>query len=141
MRVLVGGAFNLLHPGHLYFLEEAKKYGDELIVVIATDETVSRKKGFRPVFSAEERKVLVEGLKPVDRAVIGFDEEEFVKIVEIERPDVIVLGKDQEISKKQLEEQLEERGLKPKVIRLDAELKKYSTEWLMEEIRELQKSE
>ena len=133
MRVLVGGTFNLLHPGHVFFLEKAKKLGDELIVAIATDRVVA-KKGFS-LFSAEERMVMVNELKVVDRAVIGSDSD-FLKIVEIEKPDVIALGSDQKLSEEELKEQLKERGLDVRVVRIKERLGSYSTAKILKKIRE-----
>lgn len=133
MRVLVGGTFNLLHPGHVFFLEKAKKLGDELIVVIATDRVVA-KKGFS-LFSAEERMVMVNELKVVDRAVIGSDSD-FLKIIEIEKPDVIALGSDQKLSEEELKEQLKERGLDVRVVRIKERLGSYSTAKILKKIRE-----
>jgi len=110
-RVMASGVFDLLHIGHLYYLEEAKKYGDELIVVVACDETV-RKKKHEPIMPAEERRKLVEALKPVDKAVVGY-EDDFLRIVEEIKPDVIALGYDQHFEG--LEEMLRQRGIKPKL--------------------------
>lgn len=112
-RVMASGVFDLLHIGHLYYLEEAKKYGDELIVVVACDETV-RKKKHEPIMPAEERRKLVEALKPVDKAVIGY-EDDFLRIVEEIKPDIIALGYDQHFEG--LEEKLKERGIKAKIVR------------------------
>ena len=112
-RVMASGVFDLLHIGHLYYLEEAKKYGDELIVVVACDETV-RKKKHEPIMPAEERRKLVESLKPVDKAVIGY-EDDFLRIVEEIKPDIIALGYDQHFEG--LEEMLKKRGIKVKIVR------------------------
>lgn len=112
-RVMATGVFDLLHTGHLYYLKEAKKYGNELIVVVACDETVKKKK-HQPILPAEERRKLVEALKPVDKAVIGY-EDDFLKIVEEIKPDVIALGYDQHFES--LEEKLKERGIKAKIVR------------------------
>jgi len=110
---MASGVFDLLHIGHLYYLEEAKKYGDELIVVVACDETV-RKKKHEPIMPAEERRKLVESLKPVDKAVIGY-EDDFLRIVEEIKPDIIALGYDQHFEG--LEEMLKKRGIKVKIVR------------------------
>ena len=55
IRVLVGGVFDILHVGHIHFLSQAKALGDELIVIVAHDETVRRQKRREPVNSAEDR--------------------------------------------------------------------------------------
>ncbi len=55
-RVVCAGTFDHLHPGHLDFLRQAKALGDELVVIAARDETVSRIKGFTPTYNEEIRK-------------------------------------------------------------------------------------
>jgi FAD synthetase len=87
------GVFDLLHPGHLYFLREARKLGDELWVVVARDSTARRFK-HEPIMSEGSRVALVESLKPVDRAVLGHEGNIYEILDEI-RPDVIALGFDQ----------------------------------------------
>ena len=133
-RVMASGVFDLLHIGHLYYLEEAKKYGDELIVVVACDETV-RKKKHEPIMPAEERRRLVEALKPVDKAVVGY-EDDFLRIVEEIKPDIIALGYDQHFEG--LEEMLRKRGIKAKIVRCgkyDGDLNK--TRKIIEKIRKM----
>ena len=112
-RVMATGVFDLLHIGHLHYLKEAKKFGDELVVVIATDETV-RKKKHNPIIPQEMRRELVEALKPVDKAVIGRTDDP-LKIVEEIKPDIIALGYDQNVG--DLEKRLKERGINAKVVR------------------------
>ncbi len=90
--VMAGGAFDILHMGHLYTLNEAKKHGDVLVVSVATDDLVKRKKG-KLVHSQEYRAKMVEFLKPVDLALVGVDKPE--KTFERVKPDVIVYGYDQ----------------------------------------------
>jgi len=131
---MASGVFDLLHIGHLYYLEEARKYGDELIVVVACDETVRRRK-HEPIMPAEERRRLVEALKPVDKAVIGY-EDDFLRIVEEIKPDVIALGYDQHFEG--LEEMLKERGIEAKIVRCgkyDGDLNK--TRKIIEKIRKM----
>ena len=74
--VLASGVFDLLHLGHVKFLEEAKKTGGknaELIVIIARDSTVEKTKSRKPIMSENQRRALVESLKVVDAAVLGFE--------------------------------------------------------------------
>lgn len=113
VRVMASGVFDIIHTGHLHYLEEAKRYGDELIVVVACDETV-RKKKHEPIMPAEERRRLVEALKPVDRAIIGY-KDDFFRVVEEIKPDIIALGYDQHFEG--LEEKLRKRGIKSKIVR------------------------
>ena len=72
--VLAGGVYDVLHVGHLAALAEARRLGDVLVVVVATDMTVETLKGRKPLFPEEDRRVLVEGLKPVDIAILGYED-------------------------------------------------------------------
>jgi len=110
VRVMAVGIFDLLHAGHLHYVEQAKSLGDELVVVIAHDETV-RKQKHEPITSQELRRRMVEGLKPVDSAVVGnppgvpiFD------ILITVEPDIIALGFDQKHSIDSIRKGLEEHG-------------------------------
>ena len=69
-RVMAVGVFDLLHAGHLHYLEQAKALGDHLTVVVAHDDTVRARK-HDPVTPMAFRRRLVEGLKPVDEAIVG----------------------------------------------------------------------
>lgn len=93
-KVMVFGTFDRLHPGHRYLLEEAKKYGDFLIVVVALDETVKKIKNKTPKHSQEERKRALEKIPEVDRAVLGEAGDKY-EIIRNNLPDVICLGYDQ----------------------------------------------
>lgn len=121
-RVLVAGKFDILHLGHLAYLEQAKALaGDdgELIVIIALDKTIERERGAPPVFPQEQRRRLVEALGFVDRAVIGLDTEDHTEIVIQTEPDIIALGYDQYTNLERLEQRISEKGLHTKVIRLE----------------------
>ena len=115
-RVMASGVFDILHPGHLHYLNEARKLGDELYVVVATDNTVRRRK-HEPITPEEMRLELVGSLKPVDRALLG-KEGDIFQVVEEIRPDVIALGYDQHFDEEDLAEQLRERGLGARVVRI-----------------------
>ena len=95
-RVMAVGVFDLLHAGHLHYMEQAKSLGDHLTVVVAHDDTVRMRK-HEPVTGQELRRRMVEGLKPVDEAIIGNPPD--VPIFDIlphVKPDIIALGYDQE---------------------------------------------
>ena len=113
---MASGVFDILHPGHVLFLQEAKKLGDELIVVVARDSTAEKLK-HRPIMREEDRRFMVGSLKPVDRAVLGYEDDMFRIVKEI-NPDIIVLGYDQKFSENEIEEECRKRGIKVKVIRL-----------------------
>lgn len=106
--VVAQGTFDLLHPGHLQYLEEAAAMGDELHVIIARRENVSHKR--TPVLADRQRRDMVAALDPVDDAVLGDREDIFVPIERID-PDVIVLGHDQHHDERTLERALAERDI------------------------------
>src|SRR5580692_5189009 len=66
--VMIGGAFEIIHPGHLHTITEAKRFGNTLVVVVATDRTVSKNKGREPVTTQDWRVKLVAALREVDVA-------------------------------------------------------------------------
>ncbi|HOE52370.1 MAG TPA: adenylyltransferase/cytidyltransferase family protein [Methanomassiliicoccales archaeon] len=115
-RVMASGVFDILHPGHLRYLQEAREQGDELVVVVATDATVRRRK-HEPITPERMRLELVSALKMVDHAYLGTDGDMFT-VVEHIRPDIIALGYDQDFDERQIEEALRQRGLEVKVVRL-----------------------
>ncbi len=112
--VMASGVFDILHTGHLHYLNEAKKYGDKLVVVVANDATVREKK-HEPITPGKMRVELVGALKPVDRVYLGREGDIFEIVREIQ-PDVIALGCDQHFEEDELMEKLEKRGLAPKKI-------------------------
>lgn len=117
VKVMATGVFDLLHLGHLYFLKEAKKLGDELVVVVATDKTAKQLKHI-PVTSQDMRVAMVEGLKPVDKAVLGHEDDRY-RIVEELKPDIIALGYDQKHDEERIKKDLKDKGLNVKVVRLE----------------------
>jgi len=116
--VLATGAFDLLHYGHLNFLEEAKRAGGRnarLIVIVARDKTVEARKGKRPIVREDQRRALIEALKPVDDAILGFEDMNYSAVIEKLKPDVIAVGYDQSDIKRAVQEIIEKKGLKIKV--------------------------
>lgn len=92
--VLANGCFDLLHVGHLRYLQAAKGLGDVLIVAINSDASVRRLKGpGRPIMTEAERAELIAALAPVD-AVVLFGEDTVDALVERLRPDVHAKGTD-----------------------------------------------
>ncbi|MCX8177467.1 MAG: FAD synthase [Candidatus Bathyarchaeota archaeon] len=119
--VLASGVFDLLHLGHVRYLEEAKKAGGkdaELIVIVARDSTVERRKGVKPVMSENQRRALVEALKVVDEALLGYEDFDMEKVMEKIKPDVIAVGHDQEGIERAVREYAERKGLKIKIVRV-----------------------
>ena len=119
--VLASGVFDLLHLGHVKFLEAAKKTGGEtsyLIVVIARDRTVEKTKGRNPIMPENQRRALVESLRVVDEAVLGLEDFDIGDVIETVKPDVIALGYDQTGLEQRVKAFVEERGLQVKVVRV-----------------------
>lgn len=121
-RVLAAGKFDILHLGHLAYLEQCRKLAGkdgELVVVIALDTTIKRERGALPVFPQEHRRRLVESLEIVNRAVLGYESENHSDIVEFLKPDIIALGYDQYTDVEQLEESFRSKGMDTKIVRLE----------------------
>src|SRR5215211_3507126 len=116
--VLVGGVFDLIHPGHIHTLKAAKSEGDVLVVIVARQSTAQKIKKDRKIYHDEsQRKELVASLNFVDLVLIGragtlYDTVEYVK------PNVIALGYDQAHSEKDVAENCKKRNLNVQVIRL-----------------------
>jgi len=118
--VLAGGVYDVLHLGHLAALTEAKTLGDLLITVVATDVTVEIVKGRRPVFPEEDRRLLVEGLKPVDKAILGYEDVSmgYEKVLTEVMPDTVAFGYDQQNLEKNVREIIDRRKLEIETVRL-----------------------
>ena len=116
VKIMATGTFDILHMGHIYYLKEAKKLGDTLIVIVACDSTV-RKMKHEPVTSEKMRLQLIKELKIVDDAYLG-EKDDIYKIVEEIKPDIITLGYDQIHDEKVIRQNLEKRNIKAKIIRL-----------------------
>ena len=110
------GTFDLLHPGHINFLRQAKRRGN-LIVVIARDKTVKQLKGKLPHHTEKQRLKAVLGLNLADRAVLGSLKDKYAAIRKY-RPGIIALGYDQLYFTEQLTAELKKLKLKTKIIRL-----------------------
>lgn len=120
-KVMASGTFDILHPGHGIYLEEAKKLGGddaELYVVIARDSTVKKNKR-TPIVGEEQRRDLIQMLKPVDEALLGNEDGDIFKIVEEIDPDIIAIGPDQCHDEEKLQNEIDKRGLKAKVERVN----------------------
>src|SRR5512137_2110905 len=114
-RIVATGTFDILHPGHLFYLEESKKLGDELFVIIARDANVKHKP--HPIIPEDQRLAMVAAMKPVDHAMLGDPTDLFLPIEKI-RPDIITIGFNQMFDPETLSRQLAERGLTPAIVRI-----------------------
>jgi len=120
VRVMAVGVFDLLHAGHLHYLEQAKALGDHLTVVIAHDDTVRMRK-HEPVTSHDLRMRMVSGLKPVDHAMVGNPPSvPMYDILPLVEPDIIAVGYDQEHAESAIRAGLDQRGFeKIKLLRVE----------------------
>jgi FAD synthetase len=114
--VVATGTFDLLHPGHVLYLEHSRSLGDELVVIVARDVNVRHKP--KPILPEEQRLRMVESLKVVDRAVLG-EEKDIFRTVEQLNPDIITLGYDQHFDEAALQAELFRRGLYPRIVRIE----------------------
>jgi len=119
--VLASGVFDLLHLGHVRFLEDAKRAGGEnakLIVIIAKDSTVEKRKGRKPIMTEGERLELVKSLKVVDDAVLGYEGLDIGEVIKKIKPDIIALGWDQKEMEQEVTEFLSNHKMPIKVVRI-----------------------
>ena len=119
--VLASGTFDLLHLGHVKYLEEAKKAGGKnakLVVIVARDKTVEKRKGVKPVMPEEHRRALVESLKVVDEAILGYEDFDISTVIEELKPDTIAVGYDQEGIEREVRSVVARRKYPVEVVRV-----------------------
>jgi len=120
-KVLASGVFDLLHYGHIRFLEEAKRLGGpdaRLVVVVATDDTVRKNKGRDPVIPESQRRALVESLRVVDEAILGYKDMDLESVLDRVKPDIVAVGHDQEDIMKQVLAIKDRKDLRLKVVQV-----------------------
>jgi FAD synthetase len=119
--VLASGVFDLLHLGHVRFLEEAKKAGGpnaELVVIIGRDSTVQGRKGEKPIMPENQRCALVASLRVVDEAILGYEKFDVAKVLQKISPGVVAFGYDQLGMEKTVKDYVKQHGLKIKIVRV-----------------------
>ena len=114
-KVVATGTFDILHPGHIYYLEQSRKLGDELYVIVARDANVTHKP--KPVIPEEQRVHMIASLAVVDHAVLG-DLHDMYRPIEEIRPDVITFGFNQHFNEEKIRSELEKRGLDVELVRI-----------------------
>lgn len=133
--VLAGGVFDIIHPGHIYTLNAAKKLGDVLVVVVATDNTAIKMKKRKPLHSQNQRQELVNSLSMVDLCLIG-QEDDIFKTVNHVKPQIIALGYDQVHQEQFITEGCKKIGLDAKVARLQSPIPESSSSKIEKEYGE-----
>ncbi|MFX0169260.1 MAG: adenylyltransferase/cytidyltransferase family protein [Candidatus Hodarchaeota archaeon] len=123
-RIVVAGTFDILHPGHVFLITEAAKLG-EVIVVVARDENVVHAKGRAVIVPEQQRLFMVQAIKGVKNAVLGKQGLDFLSIIEELKPDILLLGPNQQMSTEQVQEEVKRRGLKTRVMRLERLFNEY----------------
>ncbi len=117
--VLVFGTFDLLHPGHLRFLQAANNLGGDLVVSVSRDKNTKKYKGFFPVFSENERLAMVKAIRWVNRAILGGVGGYLTHARSI-KPDIIALGYDQREFERVIRSDVKAGKITAKLVRLPA---------------------
>jgi len=120
IKVLVFGTFDGLHEGHKKFFQQAKEYGNYLVVVVGRDSTILKTKNKPPKFNENERLKTVQESGLVDEARLGNEGDNPYKVIEQVQPRIICLGYDQTHFTDKLAQKIKEMGLKIDIIRLKA---------------------
>jgi len=119
--VLASGTFDLLHLGHVRYLEEAKKAGGlnaKLVVIVARDATVEKRRGAKPIMSENQRRALVGSLKVVDEALLGYEDFDIEKVIEKIHPDIIALGYDRGDVEQTVRRYVNEKNLNIEIVKI-----------------------
>jgi len=131
--VFIGGAFEVVHPGHLYTIEQAKNLGDVLVVVIARDSTIRKRKGRDPLVPEGERLRLLSAMRDVDVAILGSDTNIYDTLGRV-GPEVVALGYDQYHQEEDISREAKRRGLKLSVVRLGSPIPSIKTSKILSQI-------
>lgn len=115
--VMLFGTFDILHIGHINLFQQARKYGDKLIVVVARDTNVIKNKKIKPLFTEKERAGVLKNIKLIDQVLLGSKINPYTIIKKV-YPDIIALGYDQKDYVTGLKDFLQENNLSAQIIRL-----------------------
>jgi FAD synthetase len=109
-KVLIAGTFDLIHPGHLFLINEAAKLGD-VCVIVSTDKNRELYSGEAPIVPEQQRLEVIKGIKNVKIARLGRSDNDTLKTVEEINPDIILLGPNQKYDIATLEKGLKNHNL------------------------------
>ena len=117
--VFIGGGFEIIHYGHVYTIGKAKEFGDALVVSVARDSTIRKRKNREPLIGEGDRVRLLSSLRQVDAAILGVEGDIYVTLEKV-KPDVVALGYDQYHMEDEVKTNAAKRGMKIEVVRLDS---------------------
>lgn len=131
--VFIGGGFELIHYGHVYTISKAKGLGDALVVSVARDSTIRKRKKREPLIGEEDRVRLLSSLREVDAAMLGVEGDIYITLERV-RPDVVALGYDQYHMEDEVKREAKRRGMKLRVVRLDSPYPNIKTTRILQEL-------
>ena len=131
--VFIGGGFEFIHYGHAYTLGKAKSLGDVLVVTVARDSTIRRRKNREPLIGEADRVKLLSALKDVDAAILGVEGDIYITLEKV-KPDVVALGYDQYHMEEDIRRESAKRGMKIEVVRLDSPYPRIKTSRILKEL-------
>ena len=118
-NVVVFGTFDFLHIGHIFFLREAKRLGDELTVCVARDSIIKDLKGKLPIHTEKERAEIMAELNIVDKVILGDRVIGRYAILRSLEPDIVAVGYDQQDLQKSLDKHIRLHNLNIKVSKIE----------------------
>ena len=131
--VFIGGGFEVIHYGHVYTLSRAKSLGDVLVVSVARDSTIRRRKNREPLVGEQDRVKLLSALKDVDAAILGVEGDIYVTLERV-KPDLVALGYDQYHLEDEVKKEAARRGMELEVVRLDSPYPHIKTSRILKEL-------
>ena len=131
--VFVGGGFEIIHYGHVYTLAKAKNLGDVLVVSVARDSTIKRRKNREPLIGEADRVRLLSALRDVDAAILGVEGDIYITLERV-KPDLVALGYDQYHMEQDIKREASRRGMKVEVVRLDSPYPRIKTSRILKEL-------
>ena len=131
--VFMGGGFEIIHYGHVYTLGRAKSLGDALVVSVARDSTIRKRKSREPLIGEADRVKLLSSLRDVDAAILGVEGDIYITLEKV-KPDVVALGYDQYHLEEDVKREAAERGMKIEVVRLDSPYPRIKTSRILKEL-------
>lgn len=131
--VFIGGGFEIIHYGHVHTIGEAKELGDALVVAVARDSTIRRRKNREPIVGEKDRVRLLSSLRQVDAAILGVEGDIYVTLKRVS-PDIVALGYDQYHMEGEIRSEAKKRGMRVSVVRLGTPYPGIKTSRLLKEL-------